>query len=127
MGYGINSPCKTVYLPVFAERLTRSQYKEKTGIDLLDVFDVDTGNGETHLKPYINVVLYYNDDVGIFVTNYEIRKGQVLYGNWRFYDPYTTFNIIDRRDKTNGAMISDMEVAFEFSTPDIMFIEAREL
>lgn len=63
MGYKMPIVCKEVYLPVDTDgaKLTFEQYKEKTGIDLHDVFDFVFNNGyiEVSVKGMQKVYLAY--------------------------------------------------------------------
>lgn len=127
MGYEINSPVKTVYLPVFGESMLSNQYKEKTGIDLYDIFDVDEEASEVRLKPYTNVILYFNDDKGIFYTDYNIKKGQILHGEFVFIDPLTKFFVYDGANSTTKTLVANIAVNFRYDISEGgLIIEAEE-
>ena len=114
MGHEINSPVKTIYLPVFGNQLNSNEYKEKTGIDLYDVFDVDEEAGEVRLKPYLNVTLYFNDDKGIFYTDYYVKKGEILQGAFIFVDPLTTFFVFSNFNSEGNTLKSLICVSFDY-------------
>ena len=103
MGYEINTPVKTVYLPIFDGSLTLAEYKEKTGIDLDDVFDFNHSDGESFLKPYTNVVLYAGESGNKFGTQC-IYKGQMLSYFYKFEDPVATFHILTGIGESNAVI-----------------------
>ena len=78
MGYEINSPVKTVYLPLDGKSHTNTEFKKLTGIDLQDIFFVDTEHSTIRVKPFTNLVLYCNESVGSIFYDYNIYKGDIL-------------------------------------------------
>lgn len=101
MGYEINSPVKTVYLPIFSEQMTFDEYKEKTGIDLNEIFDINPSDGASFLKPNVNVVLYAGEDA-VLLGEYGIKKGQIIKYFYSWDDPNATFHIFTGFNDADG-------------------------